>query len=126
MLSGNISERYEYVKGLQDYLVEQCRNTEGVHVNSSADGSPYVTSIAVENLKSEVLLHFLEEQEIYVSSGSACSKGKKSSVLKEFKVQEKYLDSTIRISFCADNTKEEIDCLMTAIKQAQQKLCGIK
>ena len=126
MLSGNISERYEYVKGLQDYLVEQCRNTDGVHVNSSADGSPYVTSIAVENLKSEVLLHFLEEQEIYVSSGSACSKGKKSSVLKEFKVQEKHLDSTIRISFCADNTKEEIDCLMTAIKQAQQKLCGIK
>ena len=126
MLSGNISERYEYVKGLQDYLVEQCRNTEGVEVNSSADGSPYVTSIAVENLKSEVLLHFLEEQEIYVSSGSACSKGKKSSVLKEFKVQEKHLDSTIRISFCADNAKEEIDCLMTAIKQAQQKLCGIK
>lgn len=126
MLSDNINERFEYVKGLQDYLMEQCSNTDGVHVNSSADGSPYVTSIAVENLKSEVLLHFLEEKDIYVSSGSACSKGKKSGVLKEFKVQEKYLDSTIRISFCADNTKDEIDSLMTAIKQAQQKLCGIK
>lgn len=125
-LSDTILQRFDHVQSLQSYLFEECEKISGVHVNSNLQCSPYVNSIAVENLKSEVLLHFLEENEIYVSSGSACSKGKKSSVLKEFKVHEKYQDSTIRISFCAENTKAEIDCLLSAIKDAQQKLCGIK
>ena len=125
LLEPAINERFEYVKSLQSYLFEQCEKND-IHVNSTADCSPYVNSIAVENLKSEVLLHFLEEKEIYVSSGSACSKGKKSSVLKEFGVNEKYLDSTIRISFCADNTTEEIDKLIAALIEAREKLCGIK
>ena len=124
-LAPHISERFEHVKSLQAYLFEQCEK-QGIHVNSDNECSPYVNSIAVENLKSEVLLHFLEEREIYISSGSACSKGKKSSVLKEFGVQEKYLDSTIRISFCAENTQNEIDELMSAIAEAKNKLCGIK
>ncbi|MGN0601561.1 MAG: cysteine desulfurase family protein [Oscillospiraceae bacterium] len=124
-LNPTVSTRFEYVKGLQNYLFEQCEKN-GIHVNSTFDCSPYVNSISVENLKSEVLLHFLEQKEIYVSSGSACSKGKKSSVLKEFKVPEKYLDSTIRISFSSENTKEEIDMLMRAINEAKEKLCGIK
>lgn len=124
-LNPTVSTRFEYVKGLQNYLFEQCEKN-GIHVNSTLDCSPYVNSISVENLKSEVLLHFLEQKEIYVSSGSACSKGKKSSVLKEFKVPEKYLDSTIRISFSSENTKEEIDMLMRAINEAKEKLCGIK
>lgn len=124
-LSPTVSDRFKYVKSLQIYLFEQCEQN-GIHVNSDAECSPYVNSIAGENLKSEVLLHFLEEKEIYVSSGSACSKGKKSSVLKEFGVKECYLDSTIRISFCVDNTKAEIDCLIAAINEAKEKLCGIK
>ncbi len=125
-LCGNIDQRFEYVKSLQSYLSERCGQYDNIHVNSDADCSPYVNSIAVSGLKSEVLLHFLEEQEIYVSSGSACSKGKKSSVLQEFKVSEKYLDSTIRISFSKNNTKKEIDILINALEEADKRLCKIR
>ena len=124
-LENTLDKRFEYVKSLQEYLFEKCE-MNGIHINSSENSSPYVNSIAVENLKSEVLLHFLEQKDIYVSSGSACSKGKKSNVLKSFGVKDKYLDSTIRISFCADNTKEEIDKLVEEIENARKSLCGIK
>ncbi len=124
-LKDSISQRFEYVKGLQTYLFEQCIEN-GIHINSSENSSPYVNSIAVENLKSEVLLHFLESREIYVSSGSACSKGRKSNVIKEFGISEQYADSTIRVSFCSDNTKDEIDEFIAALNDARKKLCGIK
>lgn len=125
-LSGDVSERFEYVKSLQAYLFEKCREHDFIHINSDDDCSPYVNSIALSGLKSEVLLHFLEERDIFVSSGSACSKGKKSSVLKEFKVDNKYLDSTIRISFSKNNTKTDVDTLIENLLEADKKLCKIK
>lgn len=125
-LSGNLNQRFEYVKSLQSYLFQRCSEFDFIHVNSEVDCSPYVNSLAVKGLKSEVLLHFLEERDIFVSSGSACSKGKKSSVLKEFRIENKYLDSTIRISFSKDNTKREIDMLLEALVEADKKLCKIR
>ena len=91
-----------------------------------AHGSPYITSISVEGLKSEVLLHFLEKKGIFVSSGSACSKGKKSSVIKEFRVPEKLSDSVLRISISAATTNEDIDALIGAVGEAQGSLARIK
>lgn len=123
---GSISERFKRVDSLRRYLFDKCAEADGIFINSDLECSPYINSIAVEGYKSEVLLHFLEKQGIYVSSGSACSKGKKSSVLKEFKVPDKYLDSTLRISFCDENSFEDVDALIEALKQAQKKLCRIK
>lgn len=125
-LKCNITERFDYVKSLQSYLFDRCSECDFIHINSSSACSPYVNSIAVKGLKSEVLLHFLEEHDIFVSSGSACSKGKKSSVLQEFKVESKYLDSTIRISFSKDSTKEDIDKLIEKLCLAEKTLCKIK
>lgn len=125
-LAPNIEENFEKTSNLQKYFIEKCSENGEIFVNSREGGSPYVTSIAVKGLKSEVLLHYLEKREIYVSSGSACSKGKKSSVLKEFKYPEQNLDSTLRISFSIDTTKEDIDALMDGISAAQSELCRIK
>ncbi len=124
-LSPLVSENYERVSGLQRYLIEKCTENGGISVNSRG-GSPYVTSIAVKGLKSEVLLHYLEKREIYVSSGSACSKGKKSSVLKEFNYPTENLDSTLRISFSFESSREDVDGLMEGISAAQQALCRIR
>lgn len=124
-LSPLVSENYERVSGLQRYLIEKCTENGGISVNSRG-GSPYVTSIAVKGLKSEVLLHYLEKREIYVSSGSACSKGKKSSVLKEFNYPTENLDSTLRISFSFESSREDVDGLMEGISAAQQELCRIR
>ena len=125
-LAPNVSANFEKAADIQAYLIEKCNENGDVFVNSRKGGSPYVTSIAVDGLKSEVLLHYLEKREIYVSSGSACSKGKKSSVLKEFRYPEQSLDSTIRISFSIDTTKADIDALMEGIKSAQNDLCKVR
>ena len=124
-LSGRVEENYQTALAVQNHLFEKCERSGGITVNFKG-GSPYITSISVEGLKSEVLLHFLEKKEIFVSSGSACSKGKKSSVIKEFRVPEKLTDSVLRISISTDTTTEDIDALMTAITEAQGSLARIK
>lgn len=124
--SGDIAERYSGTSELKKYFCESCEKNDGVFVNSREDASPYIVSISVKGLKSEVLLHFLEQREIYVSSGSACSKGKKSTVISEFHVPAELADSVLRISFSGENTIEDIDALMEAIAAAQSTLAKIR
>ena len=125
-LSENMDKRYVHVKALSDLLKDRVNAAEGLVYNSPENGSPYVNSIAAEGLRSEVLLHFLEQQGIYVSSGSACSKGKKSSIPAQFGAPERLTDFTLRISFSSDNTEADIDELMRALKEAQHTLLKVK
>lgn len=85
--SGSIAERLENAKKLESLLFGLCEKNGGIGINFRGEKSPYVTSITVDGLKSEVLLHYLEKREIFVSSGSACSKGKKA----EFWQSSEYL-----------------------------------
>ncbi len=121
-----ISERFQRAVELRNYLIKSLESCKGVELNSGENCLPYINSIAVLNIKSETLLHYLESREIYVSSGSACSKGKKSSVLKAFNIPENRLDSTIRVSFSAETDESDIDALVEGIKSAQAQLCKIK
>ena len=125
-LEPTIIERYETALLLKKYLCDKLSALDGIAVNSHEGCSPYVVSIAVERIKSETMLHFLESREIYVSSGSACSKGKKSSVLQELRIPAKYLDSTLRISMTSDNTREEIDALVSALVDGRDSLAKIR
>ena len=79
--------------------------------------APHVVSVSFADVRAEVLLHALEEKGIYVSSGSACSSNHPalSGTLKAIGVSKKYLDATLRFSFCFDTTKEEIDECMEAL-----------
>lgn len=124
-LSKTVDERYRHADELRSYLTRRCAET-GIAVNSRPDASPYVVSIAVRGLRSEVLLHFLEQRGIYVSSGSACSKGKKSSVIAEFHVPDELRDSVLRISFSAENTAAEVDELIDSVLIAQSSLAKIR
>ena len=124
--SKNIAERLEKARSLESRLFELCEQNGGVSVNYRGEKSPYVTSISVEGLKSEVLLHYLEKREIYVSSGSACSKGKKSGVLAEFRIPVQAMDTTLRISFSPDTTEEDLNGLMEGISAAQKELARLK
>ena len=122
----NLDANFHHVQMLSEHLRCEVKSLDGIVLNSPSDGSPYINSISVGNIRSEVLLHFLEGREIYVSSGSACSKGKKSKVLTEFHIPDSVADSTIRISFCPENTIEEVDLLLEALKDAKNNLVGIK
>ena len=86
------------------------------------EGVPYIVSLSLPGFRSETLLHFLAEREIYVSSGSACSKGKKSPVLTAMGLSADQIDSALRISFSWDNTIDDVDRLTQALRLAEQTL----
>ena len=84
--------------------------------------SPYIINFSVLGIKSEIMLHFLESRNVYVSSGSACSKGKKSRVLMEMGLDEAEADSAIRVSFSKMSSWGEVEMLVSAIKEGYMKL----
>ena len=115
------SAKMEYLTGLKDYLIDKASELEGVTVNSlkGAEGAPQIVSLSFEGVRSEVLLHALEEKGIYVSSGSACSSNHPaiSGTLKAIGVKKELLDSTLRFSFGMFNKKEEIDYAVDVLKE---------
>ena len=66
----------------------------------------------------------MEQKEIYISSGSACSKGKKSGVLDQFGITGKNADNALRISMTADTTTEELDLFVETLREGMEKIRG--
>ena len=106
---------------LKDYMTDRLGELEGTVVNSKkgAESAPQIVSVSFEGVRSEVLLHALEDKGIYVSSGSACSSHHPgiSGTLKGIGLPQKLLDATIRISFGAFSTKEEVDYCIDVLKE---------
>lgn len=106
---------------LKDYMTDRMAELEGTTVNSKKGGgsAPQIVSVSFAGVRSEVLLHALEDRNIYVSSGSACSSHHPgvSGTLKGIGVAPKLLDSTLRFSFGLFNTKEEIDYCIDTLKE---------
>ena len=119
-----IAERYERVSQLKSHLLEKIGGIENVALNSPSDGSPYVINISAVGKRSEIMLHFLESKGIYVSSGSACSKGQQSGVLGEFGISGKRADGAVRISITAQTTEEELDDFAEALAEGMTKIRG--
>lgn len=107
---------------LKSYLLERLSKLEDIVINSDNRCVPNIVNFSVRGVRSEIMLHSLEEAEIYVSSGSACSKGKKSGVLDALGVSDKDADCAVRVSFCADNTKDEIDALCDKIAKTIERV----
>lgn len=119
-----IAERYERVSQLKAHLLGKIGGIENVTVNSPSDGSPYVINISAVGKRSEIMLHFLESKGIYVSSGSACSKGQQSGVLGEFGISGKRADGAVRISITAQTTEGELDEFAEALAEGMTKIRG--
>lgn len=99
---------------LKEHLLKPLSGLDGVILNSK-NSLPNIVNFSVKGVRSEIMLHFLEERGIYVSSGSACSRGKVSRVLSALGISAAEADSAIRVSFCRDNTVQEIDALIEGI-----------
>ncbi|MCC8069366.1 MAG: cysteine desulfurase [Ruminococcus sp.] len=117
-----IKERFEYVSKLKQYLIDSISKYSWICINSKENASPYIVNISVLGVRSEIMLHFLEEKGVYISSGSACSKGEKSGVLSQFGLSERHSDSAIRVSFCETNTTQDIDAFATALVEGFNKI----
>lgn len=118
----NLDTTLSKMRGVYNYAKQRLGENDIAVINSFDDGLPYILNISVLGYKSETLLHFLESKQIFVSSGSACAKGNQSYVLKEMGLSDKNIDSMLRISFCKDTTKDDIDALCDALTTAKSQI----
>lgn len=116
----NREEIGKHLRELKRYFLDQIALVPNIRLNGEPlRMAPHVCSVTFEGIRSEVLLHALEEKGVYVSAGSACSAHSKkvSSVLVNIGLTREQADSTLRFSFSDMNTKEEIDEAITALKE---------
>mgnify|MGYP002604951040 CR=1 FL=1 len=106
---------------IKDRMVKGLQAMDGVTVHglTGRDSAPQIVAAGFEGVRAEVLLHALEDKGIYVSSGSACSSNHPgvSGTLKGIGVKDSLLDSTLRFSFGAFNTEEEVDYCLDVLKE---------
>lgn len=124
LLYQHYDETQERLYAYKKYFMEGVRRIEGTKINGLLPGkpdgegtAPHIVSVSVQGVRSEVLLHALEEKGIYVSAGSACAahKPQPSITLKAIGADRSLLESTIRFSFSAYTTKEELDYTLQAM-----------
>lgn len=116
----NFEENVEHLYSLKEAFVEGVTKLKGVTINGKTgrDSAPHIVSVSFAGVRSEVLLHDLEEKQIYVSAGSACSsntKKKVSATLKGIGAKPEVMESTVRFSFSIHTTMEEIDYVLSEL-----------
>ena len=116
----DFKEKQDRLYALKERFIREVTTIPGVSVNGKTgrDSAPHIVSVSVEGVRAEVLLHSLEDKQIYVSSGSACSSNKPavSRTLKGIGLKQNLLDSTVRFSFSVHTTEEEIDYAADVLK----------
>ena len=110
-------QAYSRMEKLRDYTLQKLSGLEGVEVNSPVEGLPYLLNFSALGIRSETMLHFLAQRGIYVSSGSACAKGKQSHVLKAAGLPDSRISSAIRVGFSRENTERDADALAEGVRE---------
>ena len=111
-------EKIASIRGVKEHFIGRVlKEVDRTRDNSGL--APHVASISFPGVRSEVLLHALEDKGIFVSAGSACSSNKPavSGTLKGIGLTKEYYESTLRFSFGVYNTVEEADCCVEALKE---------
>ena len=126
LLSRTLSQRHKTLVELNTRLREGLKQFPEVTLNSPEDAVPEVLNFSLNVIRSETMLHHLETMGVYVSSGSACSKGAASHTLTAMGLEPRRIDTAIRASFCADNTPEDVDALLEGLKTGLATLSRIR
>ena len=109
----SLEKDVEHLYAIKEYFINGLMQIPDVKINgyTGFDSAPHIVSVSIRSIRSEVMLHALEDRGIYVSAGSACSshKATTSATLRAIGVEKDLLDSTIRFSFSIFTTREEID-----------------
>ena len=111
-----------HMRELKDYAARTLREQVPGLELIGAGTAPHILPVTLPGYKSEVVLRFLSDRGIYVSSGSACHKGKPSHVYAALKLPKPQLDGILRISFSYDTAREDVDALVQGLKEAQAQL----
>lgn len=112
----------ERIQQLRAQLLQGLQKLPGVVLNSPENSYGGIVNFSLPGLKSETLLHFLEEYGVYVSSGSACSKGQVSHTLAAMRLPKERAESALRVSFDAYNTPEDVEALLEGLYKGAASL----
>ena len=114
-----IPSTYQHVLKIKEYLVNELSKLDYIHLNSSLTGSPYILNFSYKDVYSETIMHYLEENEIYVSISSACNdkKRKPERTVLELTKNEDLALTSIRLSFSSDNTLDDAKKFIDVIKK---------
>ena len=131
LLSANYEKDMEHMQEIKEYFLEKIKeNIENVTFNSLIDvkrSSPKILNVSFLGVKGEVLTHFLGMNEIYVSTGSACSSKKGNSrILESMKLKPEEINGAIRFSFSHETTREEIDKAVDILKSSVHQIRKMK
>lgn len=109
LMNGRCAENFAHFTALRQRMITNLSQSPAVCINSPADAAPYIVNCSVQGIRSEVMIHYLEQFGIYVSSGSACAKGERSHVLTAMGLSRDRIDSAVRVSMTDTTTAGEID-----------------
>ena len=126
-----LKERIDRMNSLRDRLIERITTDVAlseISLTLPENHAPHILNLTLPSIKSETMLHYLSSEGIFVSSGSACSSngGHVSSALTAYGRSSEDADSSIRVSFSASNTEEDVDALCEALAKGLDKLARIK
>ena len=121
LATAHLAENTEHMAALKARTLNTLRETVP-ELKWIETGAPHILSISLPGWRSEVLMNFLEAQEIYVSRSSACKKGARSHVLESIGMDARTIDGALRVGFCRYNTTEDVDALCAALRQARDTL----
>lgn len=121
-LAGDLPARTAAIQALNQRLRDGLALFPEVELNSPASAVPEVVNFSENCIKSETMLAFLAERQIYVSSASACGRGQPSHTLAAMGRPPRAIDTAIRVSFCADNTPEDVDAFLERFEDGMKHL----
>ena len=122
----DMKSELELMRELNARCREGLAKIGNVHINSDEDCLPYIINFSLRGIRSETILHYLASKGIFVSSGSACAKGKKSHVLEAMGLSQELIGSAVRVSFSRYNTAEDVDELIKEVINADNTLARSK
>lgn len=121
----DLDKRLEKAKEIKEYLLEKLDdNLEDYKINTPENATNFIVSLSILDIRAEVLLHYLEGDEIYISTASACTSNgtHKSTTLKQIGLDDKYAEGTIRICTSKDTTKEDIDTFVEKLVEYVEEI----
>ncbi len=117
VLAKNISKNYDTVKKLKESLLEIKNEFSDIYINGSDNCSPYILNLSFVGLRGEVLVHALEQDNIYASTGSACNSKSKDGMLYSYGLDDERVLSAVRFSFSIHNSIEEIEFCKNSLRK---------
>ena len=120
-----LDSELEKMRDIQGYIISSLEKIKGIRLNLPKSSAPHIVNISTSGVRSEIMLHYLSREGIFVSSGSACSSHSKkglSPALVAFGLKPNEIDSAIRISISPETKKEDIDKLANSLSGALSRL----